>query len=63
MQDLLGHKDLRSTMIDTHIPQTGPATVRNPLEQFGTTAVIPTLPKVSMALQAGVTGDNADDED
>ena len=50
-------------MIYTHILQSGPAAVRSPLEQFGTTDVIPTLPKVSMALQAGVTGDNLDDED
>ena len=50
-------------MIYTHIPQTGPAAVRSPLEQFGATDVIPTLPQVSMALQAGVTGDNLDDED
>ena len=63
MQELLGHKDLRSTMIDTHIPQTGPAAVRSPLEQFGATDVIPTVPQVSMALQAGVTGDNPDHED
>jgi hypothetical protein len=47
----------------THIPQTGPSVVRSPLEQFGATDVIPTLPRVSMALQAGVTGDNFDDED
>jgi hypothetical protein len=33
------------------------------LEQFGATDVIQTLPKVSMALQAGVTGDKPDDED
>ena len=63
VQDLLGHKDLRTTMVYTHVLQIGPSAVRSPLEQFGTTEALTTLPRVSIALQDGITGDNPDDAD
>jgi site-specific recombinase XerD len=32
VQELLGHKDVRTTMIYTHVLNTGPKAVRSPLD-------------------------------
>jgi hypothetical protein len=35
VQELLGHKDVRTTMIDTHVLSRGPAGATSPLDRRG----------------------------
>ncbi|MBC7232497.1 MAG: hypothetical protein H5T68_04550 [Chloroflexi bacterium] len=41
VQELLGHKDVRPTMIDTHVLQRGGMAVRSPLDSLYGSPVLP----------------------
>ncbi len=47
MQELLGHRDIRTTIIYTHVLQIGASGVRSPLEQFGPAELMTGVPQMS----------------
>jgi len=40
VQELMGHKDVKTTMIYTHVLQRGGSAVRSPMDNFGTTTLL-----------------------
>jgi integron integrase len=45
IQKLLGHQDLRTTMIYTHVLERGPFGVKSPLDALGAPALLPRAPQ------------------